>query len=214
MALSLVFSIPFAVNAITFQHNADMIIAQGIKSHHKAILRDQNGEEFSVNVYETPERTISTNLLTNTISCVKEFAVQLNASDIQPMSAGSKTETQWDTSLGVKGIVTIYYDRVGSTYKLTQVTGSWENHDAGSTLSNRSVIYACYDGLIYPSQLNSADLSSNTFNISTGYTRYANSDLTPCAVGCNSFVTISRPDGHNWQLITPNTLVGNFPSGM
>jgi hypothetical protein len=125
----------------------DYIVSNGVLSNEKAVLKSNDGTEYAVNIYETEERLLSVNSITNTKSYVKECAVVLDEDNIQLRSAGSTTKTKWDSTGGVKGTVTIYFDEVGSKYKITRATGSWINYDApATTLSNHHYVIACYDG--------------------------------------------------------------------
>jgi hypothetical protein len=221
---------PATTLADTSSDKVDSIINTGILSTTKASLLSDQGTEYAVDIFETAEQLVSIDFHTNTGSYMKEYAFVLDknnmvlrssagnnsdivdTNDIVIQGAGSKTDEEWDASGGVKGTVTIYYDRQGTLYKITRATGTWMNYDApGTTLSNHKAIIACNEGFD-SSQFIQRNVDSGSFDINTGFTQYADSSAGICSIGANSIVTINRPSGHSWELITHCQIAGTMPS--
>ncbi len=219
LVATFVSALPTTAHAESASEKIMSITSTGTLSSEKAVLKSDTGIEYAVNIYETSEKLLSIDPVTNAKSYSKEFAVVLDKdnmvlsspnSDIRPY--GSIDEEEWDDTNGVEGFITVYYDRDDKEYLITEAEGGWIDHSGGRViLSNRQVIIACFEGFddeqfIYKTSV------PNFWSYETGFTEYANSSAGLCAIGCNSFIKLTGSgSGNTWELITPCSIAGSMP---
>lgn len=181
-------------------------------STQKARLISDQGTEYLVDLYEATTQITSENQhMSANVSTqyVTTYFAVIDTGTITPLASGSQNNTLWDPSGAIYGTVSIYYDKIGTTYKTTRCTGSWTIYDSTCTLSERIVAVSCYHGTT--SQWLSQPVSSNSFDVTTGFTNYANSTQGLCGIGGNSVCIITR-GGHSWMFVVECMIAGSMPS--
>lgn len=141
---------------------------------------------------------------------MKEYAFKLDSSNMLLASSGTQTNTKWDSTGGVEGTVSVYYSQDGSNFLVTRVTGSWAIHQSGDAIKNGSVKIVCVEGFD-SSQTITKNISGSSFDISTGFTKYANSGAGLVGIGAKSSITIYRiQSGTSWTLDVSNVIASTI----
>ncbi|EST55017.1 hypothetical protein T458_11165 [Brevibacillus panacihumi W25] len=124
----------------------------------------------------------------------------------------SKTDSDWDSTLGVKATSTIYLDKVKDPrgalhYKLISVNGNWKKDDSTYSLTNRVVEYGAagwsYFGNTF-GQNETKKPTSDTFNYTAPSSWYP-STTDNGAVGVTMTVKLSK-GGSSWNFEFVNNM--------
>lgn len=149
----------------------------------------------------------------NTPTFIKEYAFELDNDNMLLSELPSQSNDTWDSSGGVVGTVKVYYHQDGTRYKITRATGTWVIYDIGTGISrNKSVMISCNEGF-KTNQFIQRDVSSSSFDISTGFTDNADSAQGIVCIGAKSLCTLYRKQaGTSWSFEAPCIIAGNLPS--
>lgn len=188
----------------------DRLIEDAIESNIEAELKNSYGETYSVKIFEVAnsfDKIDDANILNDEFS--KTYLISLEDKYIQALS-GNNYKEKWDSSLGVKADLTVYYNTKGTTpeeYLLTKVSGGWTIADTSISLSNREVYYVSEGSFPQPvyNQHSTKTPTTNSFNYNTGFTKYVAEDFS--LVGATSKVTLKRGTSSTWTLTLPNNIV-------
>ncbi|MBE5965768.1 MAG: hypothetical protein E7255_02170 [Lachnospiraceae bacterium] len=181
----------------------DSIIRNGKLSVHKAELIGADGTEYEVNVYEKKQQ-VSAN------EYVKEYAYKLDENNMTLATSGSQSQQIWDSSGGVEGFLTLYYEKDGDNYLITRITGDWLIHDSGTAIKDKKLIAACNHGF-YGDQYISQDITTGSFDITTGWERYAESTAGFVAIGARTTCKLYRiSSGSSWKFEVDNVIAGGM----
>lgn len=124
----------------------------------------------------------------------------------------SKSDSGWDSTLGVKAASTIYLDKVYDSrnvlhYKFLSVNGTWSVYDSQYSLSNRQVTYGATGWSSFGSTTGQNEVkypTSNSFSYSAPSTWYP-STTQGGPVGATMFVKITR-GASSWNFSFSNNL--------
>lgn len=165
-----------------------------------------------LNIYKSNNNLSSVNSRSNTETFVQEYAVRLNKDNMILASSGSQETTGWDDTGDVEGNIRMYYSKDGNMYKITRVTGSWLIHQSGTAIKNRKVMVVCNEGFFTDQRIDKS-ISTASFDVSTRFTRYADSTQGLVGIGSKSVCTIYRTSsGSSWTLEIDNMIAGSIPS--
>ncbi|MGB8453119.1 MAG: hypothetical protein WCD89_12420 [Anaerocolumna sp.] len=117
----------------------------------------------------------------------------------------------WDSTGSAEGNVRINYKQNGDKYLITSVTGTWLIHQSGTYIKDKTVQIVCNQGFD-TSQYISKSISSASFDIATGFTKYADSTQGIVGIGAKSTCTLYRTSGSSWTFVVPNMIAGSIPS--
>lgn len=186
-------------------------------------LRDVDGKVAHLKAYKTAQLlkkeievdgSVSETIAETTIVALDD---PMNVSIMQTAGitdgSGSKYGETWDSSMGVKAYITIYYkwkDGALTGYLLTQVTGGWTVVDTSISLSNRSLEFGCVGGVFGGGAANSMQFyayapTSNSFSWNTNFTQYIERGV----VGAKTSVTLKRGTSSTWTLNLKNYILEN-----
>lgn len=139
------------------------------------------------------------------------FIVEENTNNnliIMSTQSGNKTESTWDSSLGVRAYSTIYYSRtvIGgiSRAKLTSVSGGWAISDSQISLSNRKLVMGT-SGWPAGHQSVTHNLSSNSWVYNAPSSWDYVSTEAGNSIGATTTVTLKRGTS-TWTLTHNNNL--------
>lgn len=104
----------------------------------------------------------------------------------------------------------INYQQSGNKYLITSVTGTWLIHQSGTYIKDKTVIIACNQGFDTSQYIQKA-ISTASFDIATGFTKYADSTQGIVAIGARSSCTLYRASGSSWEFVVPNLIAGSLP---
>ncbi len=125
-----------------------------------------------------------------------------------------------DSSAGVRGYITIYYDTkttglLNPGILLTKVSGGWTILDGSIVLSNRKVSYVCNgtsavtENRYVTNQLATKYPNAMTFSYNTGFAEYLDDvveDNKKVAGNCET--TLKRGTSSTWTLFIDNRIRG------
>lgn len=161
----------------------------------------EDGNEYSVDVFEYTPSTISNNLRQ-----IRTFVFSTEPEYVTSRAGNTQSNTAWDDSISVYGYITVAYnsrpagiDGRNTEYLLTNVSGGWEISDHSVSLSNRRVAYTC-QYIMDISQITSQKPTSNTFSYNTGYSVYVPDDGVSSVLGANSSVDLAHGTSSKWSL--------------
>lgn len=117
----------------------------------------------------------------------------------------------WDSAGDAEGSVKIYFQKSGDKYLVTRVTGSWLIHQSGTYIKDKYVQVVCNQGFD-SSQYISKSISTASFDVTTGFTKYADSTQGIVGIGAKSTCTLYRLSGSSWKFEVPNMIAGSVPS--
>lgn len=185
-------------------------------SEQKAILRNEDGTQYLVNLYESDEQVASKEKIGNETLYMKQYVVELNSNEMTQITDSSscrinnRPQTEWDANECVKGTLTIYYYRAGDSYLITRASGQWLIYQSGTSIEDMRYTIACNEGFEM-GQYISGD-STGTFDVTTNFTKYVDIDQGMCMVGARMDCKVVRPSGHSWDFGFMNALAWNVPS--
>jgi hypothetical protein len=179
----------------------------------KGRLSDNNGNVYDVTLYDIDSEKLydengkSLNITSQT------YAYDLSeAASVSSTGTGNSYVDLWDTSISVKGYVTIYYSYYANSdgineYTLTQIAGGYTKSDSTVSISSQTVVYGMQgysktygivykDSTIYP--------TTSSWSITTGYT---SSVVLDVSANFGATYTIKLVRGTSaWSLVITNML--------
>ena len=119
-------------------------------------------------------------------------------------SRGTQGNTDDDSTSSVRVSLTIEYDTIGNTVKLTNVSGNWKSLDSHAYVKSAKLIYGCssLNNLITQT---ATKYPSTSFSYNTGFNKYVEKNFGS-DVGAIIKVTIAR-GGSTWNFTLENILV-------
>lgn len=188
-------------------NKVNTIIKTGKRSEKKAKLTNTDGTEYEVSIYEKKHKVSSNEY-------VQEYAYKLDENNMRLSVSGSQSQQKWDSTGGTEGFITIYYKQDGNKYLITRITGTWLIHESGTAIRDRKVMAVCNEGF-FTDQYLEKNISSGSFDITTGWTRYADSTQGIVGIGAKSICTLYRIyAGTSWEFVVDNLIAGSVPGGI
>ena len=168
---------------------------------------DQNG-----NIYPVECRLLDTNVNSTGDSFSQTFEYELTVpSEIHSMEPvtsvnWSDTTTGNDSTYCYRATLTVKYDIVGTTYKLTNVSGSYLQLDSMANLISRHLIYGC-SAVNFITQRGEKTNFLTPFSYNTGFTQYV-ADNGGSQMGAILTLTIKR-GGSTWKFVLKNMVLSS-----
>lgn len=161
-----------------------------------------HAEEKESNSFDTYElikidekRVVKTNSIEDRIDYLLKFPSVCRV-------PGELKKTESDSTSSVKVSLFIEYDTVGSTVKLTKVSGNWKSLDAHAYVKSAKLIYGC-SSVSFVTQT-ATKYPSTPFSYNTGFNTYVEDDFGS-DIGAIIKVTIAR-GGSTWNFTLENCL--------
>lgn len=202
--------------------------ARSVDSTEYFPLTSSNGDELYVRAFQVPQDYAASvfetedGILTQSyvLSLEEDYMYEKGPDGNLTRAVGSSYLEDIDSSAGVKGYITIYYDTkstglLNPGILLTKVSGGWTHLDGSIVLSNRRVSYVCNgtsavtENRYVTNQIATKYPNAMTFSYNTGFSEYLDDvveDNKKVAGNCET--TLKRGTSSTWTLFIDNRIRG------
>lgn len=172
-----------------------------------------DGEEYEVKTHITAERLAPR--VANGTEVIAVTVIADTSKDAVTRAGTSRPAETWDQTYGIKAYSTIYYDikYIGNEkgYLLTRVSGGFQINDNWLGLRSLAGQYGCWGAAVgggsTGNQTGRLSFSNNTFNKSTGFSKYITLEAGADLFGCQINATVVELNTSNtWNISLDNTL--------